>query len=329
MALKNIVIKDCKLQNLSTSQSKLDIVVYPMDENGDLEPWANLKVYINDSLAKNLTANEFGELQESILVNNIWDEIMVQIRDASEKVRSKIKVILKDNSNQSTANSATKETSSHFDQAKQEAIAKLKVNPNNIVHLNESQKNDIDIVKYALMQNWSLMQYVWNDVKNNKEIAKIVIKQGKHNFYHISDLLKTDIDFILELLNEFWDNFWLSGYVRNEPRIQKRLSEFSKNQSEFVFLYCQYFSNYDPVFSHNSNLNYKIKQQIDFMMYMHNNNPEYKNQENILNNLRLQLEENSKLIINLNKVKEDMIFLYKKIKKQYPFFVDEEIEKMF
>ena len=38
MALKDIVIKDCKLQKVSTSQSKLDIVVYPLDENGELEP---------------------------------------------------------------------------------------------------------------------------------------------------------------------------------------------------------------------------------------------------------------------------------------------------
>ena len=174
MALKDIVIKDCKLQKVSTSQSKLDIVVYPMDENGDLEPWANLKVYINDSLAKNLTANEFGELQESILINNVWDEIKVQIRDASENVRSKIKLILKDNSNQSTSNTAnstfnstTQETNGHFDQAKQEAIAKLKVNPSAIVRLNEEQKNDPDIVKYAIMQNWALIWCAWNNVKNN------------------------------------------------------------------------------------------------------------------------------------------------------------------
>lgn len=254
MALKDILIKDCALQKVSTSQSKLNLVVYPLDENGDLEPWVVLKVYINDSLAKNLTANEFWDVKENFLINNVWDDVKVQIRDVSENVRSKIKIVLGNNSDKSDANNYNQSNSSHFDQAKQEAIAQLKAEPMSMRSLTEEQKNDIDIVKYAIMQRWSLIRYAWSDVKKNKEIAKIALKQDRQSFYHISDLLKTDIDFVLELLNEFWDIFCLPDYVRNDTIIQKWLLEFYKNQSEFGTIKIKYFSEHNSLYNKDINL---------------------------------------------------------------------------
>lgn len=443
MALKDILIKDCALQKVSTSQSKLNLVVYPLDENGDLEPWVVLKVYINDSLAKNLTANEFWDVKENFLINNVWDDVKVQIRDVSENVRSKIKIVLGNNSDKSDANNYNQSNSSHFDQAKQEAIAQLKAEPMSMRSLTEEQKNDIDIVKYAIMQRWSLIRYAWSDVKKNKEIAKIALKQDRQSFYHISDLLKTDIDFVLELLNEFWDIFCLPDYVRNDTIIQKWLLEFYKNQSEFGTIKIKYFSEHNSLYNKDINLKRNIEtlesqfKSIDntirfnsdilnkksdfFILYNNISNLEeqindlaykkkdlsgrtwtilwlvlfgssinsiqnklnelqtsFNNSKNALYNftqsnwlqwlffsdgfsisrnrqivekrrddlhLRIEKDKNNFEIINkknndlklqkdniqsynLNKQKEDFVSLYKRFKKQYPFFIDYEIEQM-
>jgi len=316
MVLKDIVIKECTLQKVNTSQSKLDIVVYPMDENGDLEPWVALKVYINDSLAKNLTANEFGDVKENFLINNVWNEVRIQIRDVSENVRSKIKIVLINNSNQGNTSNSNQDNSGHFDQAKQEAIARLKVNPLQIWNLTEEQKNDIDIVKYAIMQDWKLIEYAWSDVKKNKEIAKIAIKQDKYNFNYISDLLKTDVDFILELLEEFWDTFWLSDYVRNEPRIQKRLLKFSEREKYFRNTKKEYFSN--KAFTDENDK--KFKQQI------------IEEGQSIAQETILLLKEKIDINDSIKKIllesRKNLIESYKILKKLYPFFVDKEIEQM-
>jgi hypothetical protein len=287
MALKDIVIKECTLQKVNTSQSKLNLVVYPLDENGDLEPWVALKVYINDSLKETFASNDFWESKRNFFINNVGDEVRIQIRDVSENVRSKIKIVLINNSNQGNTSNSNQDNSGHFDRSKEEAIIKLKMDPHNILQLNEEQKNDIEIVKYAIMEWWYLIQAVWNELKNNRELAKIAIRNDTDSFKYLPDSLQADTMFVFDLLSEFWDVFWLSSYVRNEINIKTRLSNFYENKSRLMILL-------DKWFEQAAKLNLeRVDKRSDF---------------------------------KLQRITEESILLYNDMRKKYPFYFEYNIE---
>ncbi len=234
MWLKRILIDKAEIKKMSDSKWELSLNVLPLDENGDLEPWVVLKVYVNDSLAKNLTSNEFGKVEDNFLINNVLDETKVQIRDVSENVRSKIKIVFDVNTNKEpSAENIIKTNCSIYEKAKEDAIVKLKADPNKIRWLSLEQKNDASIVKYALMQRWVWMEHVWDDVKDNKEMAEIAIETYIDNFEYISDRLKTDINFVLKLLKNFWDVFYLSDYVKNQKEIKDWLDLLNKDKNSF------------------------------------------------------------------------------------------------
>ena len=171
------------------------------------------------------------------------------------------------------------------------------------------------------------------------------------NFHYISDLLKTDVDFILELLNEFWDTFWLSGYVRNEPIIQKRLSEFSENKNKFSFCISEY-NDLNNQYNLLKNKIIQLEQEMSYLEKFNNNllnkgleeigqwkrdneiTYKYKREENfnkIMENSKTIseiLKENDNNIKLIKIKKEELINLYKNFKTKYPFFIDYQIEQM-
>ncbi len=101
-------------------------------------------------------------------------------------------------------------------------IAQLKINPNDIDQLPGRAKDDSEIVKYVLEQKGGLLQYTGKSIKNDKKMVMLAIYQDSQAFDHVSDVLKTNEEFVVECLNKFWEVILnkLSVYIRNTGKVK-------------------------------------------------------------------------------------------------------------
>jgi hypothetical protein len=153
MWLKSILIDKAEIKKISNDKWELHLEVLSLDENNDLEPNVSLKLYINNELVKTLISDEVWEANATLLVDIKNDNLKLQIKDISEKIKSKVKIIfdMKVYEDPWTVNT-TQINHIVSDDAREESIIKLKSDPNNIRWLSPEQRNDASIVKYALMQ---------------------------------------------------------------------------------------------------------------------------------------------------------------------------------
>ena len=209
MAIKKIVIDSrTKTTKIDASRVQLDILAFPMNEQNQREPWAELRLYVNDSLVKTFISDATGTVQESLIVS-IGS---LKLKDVMSHVECNIFDVLQDGwwSNNE----------------KQWIIVKIKLDPNYITRLDEESKNDPEIVKYAIEQNGSLLRYAGENIKNDKKMVMLAMDHSPQAFNYASDVLKTDEEFVIECIKKYWTTIinYLSYYMLSRPNIKVEIT---------------------------------------------------------------------------------------------------------
>ncbi|MBA3722686.1 MAG: DUF4116 domain-containing protein [Parachlamydiaceae bacterium] len=71
-----------------------------------------------------------------------------------------------------------------------------------VKYLPDSLKNDLDIMKQAVVKVGEFIRYASPELKNNKELALIAMKSGSHYIFELSQTLQNDPEVIAVALNE-------------------------------------------------------------------------------------------------------------------------------
>lgn len=244
MWLKEIVIKSCTLNKISESKWNINISISPLDEYWDLVPAIRLKVYVNRQLINTLMSDEFGNINNSFVVDNIKEENEVQITDASEDIKSKIRFVLleqnkknyQENSNSEQQkdvnyNENNKNKKESFDSDKERVFNEVS---KNWLFLGKKENlkynSDIDIVLTALEQNWDAIIYVDDFLLMDFDVL-IKAYIGKQSSFAKLWTLKRDNMIITDYMTKI-QNFFSSGYVLDE----NLLSAISRNKDVFYFI---------------------------------------------------------------------------------------------
>lgn len=130
-----------------------------------------------------------------------------------------------------------------------------------------------------------------------------------------------------------WTILWLVLFGSSINSIQNKLNELQtsfNNSKNALYNFTQsnwlqwlFFSDGFSI-SRNRQIVEKRRDDLHLRIEKDKNNFEIINKKN--NDLKLQKDNIQSY--NLNKQKEDFVSLYKRFKKQYPFFIDYEIEQM-
>lgn len=209
MAIKKIVIDPrTKTTKIDAGRVQLDIVAFPMNEQNQREPWAELRLYVNNSLVKIFISDATGTVQESLIVS----AGSLKLKDVMSHVECDVFDVL--------------QGGWWSNNEKQQIIAKIKIYPNYITGLDQESKNDSEIVKYALEQNGLLLQYAGENIRNDKKMVMLAMDHSPQAFNYASDILKTDEEFVVECLKKYWIQIanFLSTYILNRPNIKKEIS---------------------------------------------------------------------------------------------------------
>ena len=246
MWLKEIKIQACILEKTSNNKWKLKLTVLPIDENNNLEPKIWLRVYINDILSKTLNSDEDGKIQDEYAFDYYTDGVSVHITDITWKIKSKIKYLIdpeKEEIAQQIKEEEIQLKEKNIEDIKKkeqddgyikEAIAKLKVDPQNIWNITQDERNNKEIVNYALVQNWMLLEYTGENIKRDKEMVELAMSQDISAFKFAADTLKVDEDFISKLLGEYWLDIvgYLSNYMLNINIIKTMVSQLREKEKK-------------------------------------------------------------------------------------------------
>jgi len=79
---------------------------------------------------------------------------------------------------------------------KKVVLKQLEIRPTSVQDISERLKNDIDVANLIIKKNPSLFHHLSENIKNNKTIAIKAVKHHAENYNILSERLKTDFDII-------------------------------------------------------------------------------------------------------------------------------------
>jgi hypothetical protein len=114
-----------------------------------------LKLYVNDTLVSSFESNESGEAIVNLVINNDDSDCKIQVSDISDQIKSKIKLVLLNDSEFNVAKKSKtlkkekikKEKLEKEKLEKEKIIADIKVSPSRFKDLDQKHSNDIEIIK--------------------------------------------------------------------------------------------------------------------------------------------------------------------------------------
>ena len=217
MAIEKIIIDNStQAKELDLNTIQLDLVAYPYNESNQKEPDAEFKVFVNNQLFQNLNSDIQWNIKENLIIRGNYEKIAIKLQDIKSGTTSDIKEILL-GWNIMETNDSTSEKAKY--------ITQLKLNPNSINNLPARAKDDSEIVKYAVEQDWNLFCWVGEKCKNNKELIFLALKQHPQCFNYVSDTLKTNEEFCLAYINKFSHKIipYFSNYMKKLPKIKDEI----------------------------------------------------------------------------------------------------------
>ncbi len=226
MTIKKIIIDDkTQAKQLDSNKIQLDLIAFPLNEGNQKEPDVEIKLYVDNQLLQNLTSDLQGNIKESLIINWNGKDISIKLQDISSWITSEIKTLFlwwKKETNNVHKNNNISE--------KDKLIVQMKANPQSIDNIPREAKDDPDIVRYALEQNWSLIGATGEKIRNNKEMIFIAMKTDLYAFGFASNELKTDEDFCLECIKKFGIKIvhQIPNYTRNLPKIKDEIDKANK-----------------------------------------------------------------------------------------------------
>jgi len=204
MPITKIVIDDkTQAKQLTDDKIQVNLIAYPLNEENQKEPDAELKLFINSQLLQNITSDLQGNINESLIIHGNGGEIIIKLQDISSEVKSNIKTVLLISKEVDEKTNTIDKSDNIIIIDKEKYIAQLKINPSYITSLDEQSRNDKEIVRYALEQNGLLLQYTGENVKDDKNIVMIALDNNTSAFAYASDILKTNEVFILDCIKKY------------------------------------------------------------------------------------------------------------------------------
>jgi len=96
MSITSIIIDNqTKATKLDSDKIQLDLLVFPVDEENNMEPEQELRLYINNELFGTLKSDAIWEIRKSIVIKNEGNEkLLIRLEETVSKTQSKVKYIL-------------------------------------------------------------------------------------------------------------------------------------------------------------------------------------------------------------------------------------------